>query len=552
MTPLSTDPRDIVRAAVYARQSKRRTDASEASPEAQLGNGESLASSRGWKVAPAHRFADIGRSGWDPSIVRPEYEALMQAVENGEVDVVIVNELSRLTRQGAFDAMKIDQKLKQHGVRLVSVQEPFLDTSNPVGEAIFALIAALAKQDSDIKAARIQNTKSAIQAVGGRHSSSAPYGMRTRREQSGKLVISVLEPDPETADIVRRAALLATDGFTFGQIADEFNDENVQAPGASEERMTEARAADVAKRRLTDSEDRKVLWRPQTVRNILVHPAIGGFATERKPRGPKGTLVNVIARNAAGKPLEPHTGLVTGAEWLALQEVLEGRVKPNRKPLAGTPTLLSGWRILSCGICAGSMGRSTPMYMCANPVGHGGLSIQQDILDTYVAQRVWARLTTAEPDDAFLIAAAQRFALQKDASGLEAERQETQAHLTHVRSSIHELQEDRKAGLYRGGEELELWRATLLQYREYEDTCTARMVELEKQSIAHVQLPNEWNIAEDVNPTGPGTVWASWDVYARRTFIALFVSRIRVGKGRDESKRILPVEKRVTIEWLDE
>ncbi|QHA05899.1 hypothetical protein GQF42_23770 [Streptomyces broussonetiae] len=37
--------------------------------------------------------------------------------------------LSRLTRQGALEAMLINEELAKHGVLLVSVEEPYLDTS---------------------------------------------------------------------------------------------------------------------------------------------------------------------------------------------------------------------------------------------------------------------------------------------------------------------------------------------------------------------------------------------------------------------------------------
>ncbi|CAM5446962.1 hypothetical protein STANM309S_05642 [Streptomyces tanashiensis] len=133
--------------------------------------------------------------------MRPAFEDLLSAVRAGEVDVVVVNELSRLTRKGAHDALEIDSEFKKYGVRFVSVLEPFLDTSNAIGVAIFALIAALAKQ-GDIKAVRLRGAKDGIRAVGGRHSSSAPYGMRAVREEIGNLLVSVLEPDEDNPDHV--------------------------------------------------------------------------------------------------------------------------------------------------------------------------------------------------------------------------------------------------------------------------------------------------------------------------------------------------------------
>ncbi|MFK0210115.1 MULTISPECIES: recombinase family protein [unclassified Streptomyces] len=261
-----------MRAALYARQSRARPDSSEASPEAQLAAGEALARSRGWEVV--HAFKDVGRSGWDPHGIRPGFEDLMAAVRAGEVDVVVVTELSRLTRQGAHDALEIDKELKEYGVRFVSVLEPFLDTSNPIGTAIFALIASLAKQDSDIKAERLRGAKDEIKAVGGRHSSSAPYGMRAVRERIGNLVVSVLEPDegnPEHVAVVERMVEMSFAGVSDNKIATTLEAEGVPAPGEADRRATAKRMESIKKRRVSN-EDSPIRWRAQTVRWILSHP----------------------------------------------------------------------------------------------------------------------------------------------------------------------------------------------------------------------------------------------------------------------------------------
>ncbi|MGW2815135.1 recombinase family protein [Streptomyces sp. NPDC001415] len=561
MTPfvsaVGAEQLDTVRVAVYARQSKARPDSSEASPEAQLAAGAALAASRGWEVV--HTFKDVGRSGWDPNAVRPGFEDLMSAVRAGEVDVVVVNELSRLTRKGAHDALEIDKEFKNYGVRFVSVLEPFLDTSNPIGVAIFALIAALAKQDSDIKAERLRGAKDEIKAVGGRHSSSAPYGMRAVREKIGNLVVSVLEPDadnPEHVEIVERMVNMALDGISDNKIATTFESEELPAPGEAERRATEKRMESIKKRRVS-KEDSPIRWRAQTVRWILNHPAIGGFASERVKRGK--AHVNVIARNEAGAPLTPHRGIVAGVKWLELQEKRNKRSKSNRQPGGeATPTLLSGWRFSTCGICTGSLGQSKnnggqDYYMCANPKGHGGLSIKRKDADDYVARCVWARLDAADiendADREWLAAAALRFAHQKDLAGVQEERRETVAHLEHVRQSIAELQMDRKAGLYRGREELATWRATMEQYRAYEDGCVARISELDAETATAVQIPSEWyEPGED--PLGPGSTWDGWTVYERREFLDLFLSGVSVGPGRDPyTKKYIPVEDRVTLDW---
>ncbi|MHA4819939.1 recombinase family protein [Streptomyces aculeolatus] len=548
---------DTVRVAVYARQSKARPDSSEASPEAQLAAGDALALSRGWQVV--HRFKDVGRSGWDPNAIRPGFDELMTAVRAGEVDAVVVNELSRLTRKGAHDALEIDSELNKHGVRFVSVLEPFLDTSHPIGVAIFALIAALAKQDSDIKAERLRGAKAEIKAVGGRHSSSAPYAMRAVREKIGSLVVSVLEPDEDNPDhiaVVERMVALSMGGVTDNKIANTLEKDGIPAPGNSERRATSKRMESLRKRRL-DNTDRPVPWRAQTVGWILDHPAIGGFASERVKRGK--VLVNVIARDETGAPLTPHRGIVSGSTWLALYEQRKQRTNAQRQPAGdASPTLLSGWRFSRCGICSGSMGQTKnnggqDYYMCANPRGHGGLSIKRLDADDHVARLVWARLANADMHDKddreWVAAAAARFAEQTDLAGVQDERRETAAHLDHVRTSIAELQADRKAGLYRGSAELATWRATVEQYRAYEDQCVSRLAELDEKTASAIEVPSEW-FEPGEDPLNEESPWGSWNVFRRRAFLDFFLTGVAIGPGRDpDTRKIIAVEDRVTVEW---
>lgn len=562
------DQLDVVRVFLYARQSKGRQDGSEVSTDAQLSAGRAVVASRnaqgGARWVITGEFVDRGRSGWDPDAIRADYDRMMTGVRDGEGDVVIVNELSRLTRKGAHDALEIDKEFKAHGVRFMSVLEPFLDTSTPIGLAIFALIAALAKQDSDLKAERLKGAKDEIAAVGGVHSSSAPFGMKTARAKIGKLVVSVLEPDDENpthVELVERMVKMSFDGVADNAIATTFEKENVQPPGMAERRATENRLASIQRRRVRPSE-KPITWRAQTVRWILNHPAIGGFAFERVQRGK--SFVNVIRRDPGGKPLTTHTGIISGSRWLELQEKRNGKLNPDRKPPTDVvPTLLSGWMFLECGICDGSMGQTSGgrkrngeladgNYMCSNPKGHGGLTVKRSEVDEYVARRVWQRLATAdmedEDDQAWVAAAAERFAFQRDLAKVADDRRETQAHLDNVRRSIKDLQDDRKAGLYRGKQELETWRATVLQYRTYEAECTERLEELATLINSATQVPSEWFSGSD--PMNPESVWAKWDVYARREFLGFFLDNVRVGRGRDpETKRIIPIKDRVELTW---
>jgi DNA invertase Pin-like site-specific DNA recombinase len=512
-----------------------------------------------WQVV--REFKDVGKSGWDPKTVRPEFEEMMAAVRAGELDVIVVNELSRLTRQGAFEAMKIDEELRRFGVRLVSVQEPFLDTSNAVGQAIFALIAALAKQDSDIKAARISQTKEEIQAVGGRHSATPPFGMKARRTQSGKLVITTLEPDEEFAPLVRELAELALAGHSYSAIANMMNERGEPAPGLRKGRATEARLKAYEERSGNGRKATGVVWRAQTVRSILTHPCIGGYASTREPRGPKGTLYNVIARDETGAPLMPHEGIISPAKWLQVQEAIATRsLKPARKPAKAAPTLLSGWKFLRCGICEGALGQShsergPSYYLDSNPVGHGGLAIQIDRADEAVARQVWRKIRSANmsnPEDrAWLVAAATRFAKQHDLAGLEEERTETKANLSHVRESIAQHRAERAHRAWSGRDGAQAWQELMDQYMNWEETCSARLADIEERAAETIRIPSEW-FAHDVDPLGPEAPWGRWDVYQRREFLALFLTGVSIKPSREgggKSGPAIPDAERVVLDW---
>ncbi|AXE26228.1 hypothetical protein C0216_24675 [Streptomyces globosus] len=134
--------------------------------------GARHSSARGSNVAG--HFEDAGKSGWDPSIHRPGFEEMMAAVRGGHVDAVVVFSLSRLTRRGAPEAMRTIEELESHGVRLVSVEEPYLDTSTPVGVGIPAVIADLAQQESDMKSAYVSATKDTLRRAGSHVSGLAP------------------------------------------------------------------------------------------------------------------------------------------------------------------------------------------------------------------------------------------------------------------------------------------------------------------------------------------------------------------------------------------
>lgn len=534
----------------YIRQSKKREDDSASSPEAQRTKCEALITAKGWDNAG--HFADVGKSGWDPGVVRPAFEEMMAAVRAGHVDAVVVFSLSRLTRQGALEAMLINNELAKHGVLLVSVEEPYLDTSTPMGVAIFGLIAALAQQESDMKSAYITATKETLRAAGSHISGMSPFGFQSTREARGELVVVKLIPDPTEAPVVRDIVAWATDGVSASSIARKLNESGVPTKAADMIARVTARRA----RGKSDPLERTA-WTSSTVLRILRNPHLAGYAAERK-NGKR-----VILRDESGAPLVSHEPIIAADDWWRLQDVLDGRTPVVTKTARSVPSLLGGAGMLFCGVCGSVMvtdrrGGKIDLYRCnraqsgAVP-GHGGLAIDMGTTDDVVTRAVWSRLTAMDPEDpadvAWLDEAARRFAAQEDTSERLAELAAARAELEHVREALRTLYADRQAGLYSGDVGTAMFRESVERLTAHESRTAARVDELGTADAGTVAIPAEW-VDPGEDPIGPGSPWANWALAERREFLAFFVDRVTVaksiGRGRNAN-----TEQRITVHWAE-
>ncbi|WP_328742891.1 recombinase family protein [Streptomyces caniferus] len=553
----------MIRAVTYVRQSHKSETDSQASPKMQRETGVAYINSQAnWRHAG--HYEDVGLSGYDPNVFRPDFERLMEDARAKKFDVVVIYMLSRLTRQGAAEALKIQQELANHGVALVSTQEPFINTSddNPFGVAFFALIAGLAHQESKNKSKFIRDAFAELKAKGSHTSGPVPFGFEAEQIQVDKLTIRKLKPQAPgkpAGDAVRRMIELAEGGTVPNAIATKLTEDRVLTPleMLPPEKAEELRAAS-RKRRKVQDDGAPAEWSSTVVLRILRDPRLAGFAIG--PVDPK-TKRRTILRGDEGDPVRPHEGFMEPAAWYALQKVLDGRT-PKRKNRAGQLSLLGSWGIANCGRCNSGMTNaySTKTYTCnlRRSVGSAPrhtLRIGMGALDNAVASQVWARLSALDPadedDELLLVAAAERFALQAADPAASEELAEQEAQLEHVQQSLAELYEDRDAGLYTGPTGRRSFADTVRKYQAHETRCMEHIARLKESTVSSTQLPlNDWVTDESGDPFASGSVWSRWSVDERRSFIALFVDRVVVhpaeGRGYAAARAL---DDRVTVEW---
>ncbi len=176
------------RVALYARVST-----TDQSTDSQLLDLRRYARERGWNTF--REYCDNGISGTKDS--RPALNELMNDAKKRRFDVLLVWRFDRFARSTKHLILALEE-FRGLGIDFVSYQEN-IDTSSPLGSAIFTIISAVAQLERDIIAERVK------------------AGLRRAKENGSKLGRPRVNVDPNK---VRELRLL---GLSLRTIAQELS-----------------------------------------------------------------------------------------------------------------------------------------------------------------------------------------------------------------------------------------------------------------------------------------------------------------------------------------
>lgn len=134
-----------VRVALYARVSTKLDQ----DPAVQLGELRAFVERRGWIVAG--EYVDQGVSGAKDR--RPALDRLMADARRGRLDVVAVWKFDRFARSVRHLVTALDE-FRALEVAFVSLTEA-IDTSTPLGRAMFAIVGAIAEFERELIRERV-------------------------------------------------------------------------------------------------------------------------------------------------------------------------------------------------------------------------------------------------------------------------------------------------------------------------------------------------------------------------------------------------------------
>jgi len=155
----------LVRCAIYARKSTEEglsqpfnsLDAQRESAEAYIWSQRHM----GWTILE-RRYEDGGYTG--ANMERPALRALMEDIQSGQVDCVVVYKVDRLSRS-LLDFARLIGIFEEHGVSLVSVTQQ-LNTTDSLGRLTLNILLSFAQFERELIAERTRDKMRAARRKG--------------------------------------------------------------------------------------------------------------------------------------------------------------------------------------------------------------------------------------------------------------------------------------------------------------------------------------------------------------------------------------------------
>lgn len=170
--------------------------------------------SQGWEVAAI--YADEGISAKDTN--RPALKRLLRDIREGNIDVVLVYRLDRLTRS-VLDLYGLLQEFEKYDVRFKSCTEVY-DTTTAIGRLFITLVAALAQWERENLAERVKLGMEQMARERKRPGGPPPFGY--------ELLAGELTVQPAEAAGVREMFARYEKGESPRQIAEWANREGLR------------------------------------------------------------------------------------------------------------------------------------------------------------------------------------------------------------------------------------------------------------------------------------------------------------------------------------
>lgn len=280
-------------------------------------------------------FYDDGYSG--TTMNRPGMQALLEGVKKNEIDVVVVKDLSRFSRDYIDLGTYMEQIFPFMGIRFIAIADHY-DSRDYEGSGVdidIAFQGLLADFYCKDVSDKVKSSLSTRRRQGKYATGLTPFGYEKKENNPYELQIV-----PKEAEIVRYIFKLSFEGNTLTKICRKLNEEKILTPLEYRNQRK--------KQKRKELQQQYKLWQAGTVKAILTNETyIGNMVYEKTRQELPGTGKKIVLPREEWKVFENHHEPIVEKEIFdEVQKKFGNRKTGSRKsieyPLKGK---------LYCGQC---------------------------------------------------------------------------------------------------------------------------------------------------------------------------------------------------------
>ena len=295
------------------------------------------------KAAPRFEFVDDGYTGTNED--RPQFQALMQELRTGAINVLVTKDFSRCHRDYTQMGNYLECVFPFLGVRYISINDgydsdDYKGVTSGMDVVLRNIIYEAYSKDLSIKT----TTAKIIMMKQGKYIGSfAPYGFQFHPTVRNKLVI-----DEDSAAVVRRIFDMTLQGCGSTEIARRLNSEGILTPGAY------FRMKNPGSNRFKKASEKNG-WTAAAVLNILHQYEYTGALVGRKRYKASLHEKRTVPQDRADWIIYEgaHDAIISKEDFDRAQEAIRQRPRRARGPAQEYP--LKG--LLKCGNCHRTLSR---------------------------------------------------------------------------------------------------------------------------------------------------------------------------------------------------
>jgi len=347
---------------------------------------EKYVKGNGWTVYSC--YTDDGYSG--TNFNRPDFQRMIDDVEDGKVNLIVTKDLSRLGRNYLMTGQYTDIYFPDRGVRFIALNDGIdtLNSDNDIAPFKNILNEMYAKDCSN----KVRTALRAMKQQGKYVSGHTPFGYQKDPKDKHRLIV-----EETGSEVVKRIFQMARSGLGSKKICTILNGEDVPTPRnhrkiflGQEPKPTKGWLPEVV---ISILRNRTYLG--DTVQGTMEYARFSRTPPKRKPKEEWIITPNV------------HEPLVDVETWEFVQKLIDSRIHPTRSKEVH---MFAG--LLKCEDCGNTLGYSkkgkstVPNFTCGDYRRYGKKSctshyIRKDTLEQVVLDDIlkYSRLAKGESDE---------------------------------------------------------------------------------------------------------------------------------------------------------